>query len=175
MAVAGVLAGFVNLPGIVGAFLAGLAVNEAVHDKPAKEKLEFFGNAFFIPIFFTATGLLINPLTFLRSIVDNFALVMAILLALVAGKFIAAQTAGRAFKYSSAARMTMWSLTLPQVAATLAAALVAFRTFDGLHQRLVDERMLNAVFVLMVTTAILGPFLTQHFARALNHPNIEPC
>jgi Kef-type K+ transport system membrane component KefB len=175
MAVAGVLAGFVNLPGIVGAFLAGLAVNEAVHDKPAKEKLEFFANAFFIPIFFTATGFLINPLTFFRSIVDNFALVMAILLALVAGKFIAAQTAGRAFKYSSAARMTMWSLTLPQVAATLAAALVAFRTFDGLHQRLVDERMLNAIFVLMVTTAILGPFLTQHFARALNHPNIEPC
>jgi Kef-type K+ transport system membrane component KefB len=175
MAVAGVLAGFVNLPGIVGAFLAGLAVNEAVHDKPSKEKLEFFANAFFIPIFFTATGFLINPLTFFRSIVDNFALVMAILLALVAGKFIAAQTAGRAFKYSSAARMTMWSLTLPQVAATLAAALVAFRTFDGLHQRLVDERMLNAIFVLMVTTAILGPFLTQHFARALNHPNIEPC
>jgi Kef-type K+ transport system membrane component KefB len=175
MAVAGVLAGFVNLPGIVGAFLAGLAVNEAVHDKPAKEKLEFFANAFFIPIFFTATGFLINPLTFFRSIVDNFALVMAIFLALVAGKFIAAQTAGRAFKYSSAARMTMWSLTLPQVAATLAAALVAFRTFDGLHQRLVDERMLNAIFVLMVTTAILGPFLTQHFARALNHPNIEPC
>jgi hypothetical protein len=60
------------------------------------------------------------------------------------------------------------------VAATLAAALVAFRTFDGLHRRLVDERMLNAVFVLMVTTAILGPLLTQHFARALNHPDIEP-
>jgi Kef-type K+ transport system membrane component KefB len=113
MAVAGVLAGFVNLPGIVGAFLAGLAVNEAVRDKPAKEKLEFFGNAFFIPIFFTATGFLINPLIFVRSIVDNFALVMAILLALIAGKFMAAQTAGRAFKYSSAARMTMWSLILP--------------------------------------------------------------
>jgi Kef-type K+ transport system membrane component KefB len=35
MATAGVLAGLVNLPGIVGAFLAGLAVNESVHDKPA--------------------------------------------------------------------------------------------------------------------------------------------
>jgi Kef-type K+ transport system membrane component KefB len=31
-----------NLPGIFGAFPAGLAVNAAVHDKPAKEKLEFF-------------------------------------------------------------------------------------------------------------------------------------
>ena len=50
MAVAGVLARTINLPDIVGAFLAGLSVNDAAHDKPAKEKLEFFGNAFFIPI-----------------------------------------------------------------------------------------------------------------------------
>jgi len=164
MAVAGVLAWLVNLPGIVGAFLAGLAVNEAVHDKPAKEKLEFFGKSFFIPIFFIVTGFLISPLAFVRSIHDNLALVMAIVLALIAGKFIAAQIAGRAFNYTSAARMTMWSLTLPQVAATLAAALVGFKTFDPLHQRLIDHRMLNVVFVLMVTTAILGPVLTQHFA-----------
>ena len=45
--------------------------------------------------------------------------------ALVAGKWIAAEAAGRAFGYSAAARKTMWSLTLPQVAATLAATLVA--------------------------------------------------
>jgi hypothetical protein len=77
---------------------------------------------------------------------------------------MAAQIVGRTSKYSSAARMTMWSLTLPQVAATLAAALVGFRTFDPLHQRLIDQRMLNVVMALMVTTAILGPILTQHFA-----------
>jgi Kef-type K+ transport system membrane component KefB len=52
MAVAGVvLAQLVNLPGIVGAFLAGLAVNAAVYSKPGKDKLEFFANSFFIPIF----------------------------------------------------------------------------------------------------------------------------
>ena len=56
MAVAGVLAQLVNLPGIVGAFLAGLAVNAAVHSKPGKDKLEFFANSFFIPIFFIVTG-----------------------------------------------------------------------------------------------------------------------
>jgi Kef-type K+ transport system membrane component KefB len=74
MAAAGVLAQAVNLPGIVGAFLAGLAVNETVHDSRAKEKLEFFGNSFFIPIFFIATGFLIDPLAFVQSIVDHFAL-----------------------------------------------------------------------------------------------------
>ena len=46
MAVAGVIAQAVNLPGIVGAFLAGLSVNASVHDMPAKPKLEFLGNSF---------------------------------------------------------------------------------------------------------------------------------
>jgi Kef-type K+ transport system membrane component KefB len=164
MGVAGVLAQSINLPGIVGAFLAGLAVNSAVHDKPAKGKLEFFANSLFIPIFFIATGFLIDPLVFFRSLVDNFALASAVILALVVGKLIAAEIAGRAFHYSSAARLTVWSLTLPQVAATLAAALVAYDTFNSAGQRLVDGRLLNIVLVLMLTTAILGPVLTERFA-----------
>jgi Na+:H+ antiporter len=167
MAVAGVLASTINLPDIVGAFLAGLAVNAAVHDKPAKEKLEFFGKSFFVPIFFIATGFLIDPLVFVRSIIDNFSLTSAIIVALVAGKWIAADIAGRVFTYTTAARLTMWSLTLPQVAATLAATLVAFNTVDPMGQRLIDSRMLNVVLVLMLTTATLGPILTQHFAPRL--------
>jgi Na+:H+ antiporter len=79
------------------------------------------------------------------------------------GKWIAAEIAGRAFKYPSAARLTMWSLTLPQVATTLAATLVAFNTFNPLHQRLIDDRMLHVVLVLMLITATLGSVLTQHF------------
>jgi Kef-type K+ transport system membrane component KefB len=164
MAVAGVLARTINLPDIVGAFLAGLSVNAATHDKPAKEKLEFFGNAFFIPIFYVSTGFLIDPLVFVPSIIDNFFLASAIFVTLIAGKWIAAEIAGRAFKYMLAARMTMWSLTLPQVATTLAATLVAFDTFNPLHQRLIDDRMLHVVLVLMLITATLGPVLTQHFA-----------
>ena len=164
MGVAGLLAQIINLPGIVGAFLAGLAVNSAVHDKPAKGKLEFFANSLFIPVFFIVTGFLINPIVFFRSLVDNSALASAVILALVVGKFIAAEIAGRAFHYNSAERLTVWSLTLPQVAATLAAALVAYDTYNSAGQRLVDGKLLNVVLVLMLTTAILGPVLTERFA-----------
>ena len=111
MAVAGLLAQSINLPGIVGAFLAGLAVNAAVHDKPAKEKLEFFGTSFFIPIFFIVTGFLIDPLAFFDSLTTNFPLALTVILALLVGKWIASQIAGRAFGYTTAARMTIWSLT----------------------------------------------------------------
>jgi Na+:H+ antiporter len=173
MTVAAVLAAVINLPGIVGAFLAGLAVNAAVHDQPAKEKLKFFGDSLFIPIFFVVTGFLIDPREFYQSITDNFALAAAVILALLAGKWIAAQIAGRAFGYSPIARMTIWSLTLPQVAATLAATLVAFDTFDPAGQRLVDGRLLNVVLVIMLATSILGPVLTEHFAPRML-PDLRP-
>jgi Kef-type K+ transport system membrane component KefB len=164
MAAAVTLTRLVQLPGIVGAFLAGLAVNAAVQNKPAKEKLEFIGNAFFIPIFFVVTGFLIDPIVFARSIVDNAGLAAAVVAALIIGKGIAAAVAARAFDYSRAAQMTMWSLTLPQVAATLAATLVGFDTFNPAGQRLIDERILDVVFVLILVTATLGPIMTRRYA-----------
>jgi Kef-type K+ transport system membrane component KefB len=77
-----------------------LAVNAAVRDKPAKEKLEFFGNSFFIPIFFIVTGFLIDPVAFFQSITTNFPLAAAVVLALLVGKWAAAQTVGLAFAYT---------------------------------------------------------------------------
>jgi hypothetical protein len=53
------------------------------------------------------------------------------------------------------------------VAATLAAALVAYATFNPVGQRLLDDKMLNVVFVLMLITSILGPVLTERFALEL--------
>ena len=164
LTVAGVIAESIHLPDIVGAFLAGLAVNAAVQSKPAKEKLEFFGNSLFIPIFFVVTGFLIDPVKFLSATASNFALVIAIILALLVGKAIAAEGVGRKFGYTPTARKTMWSLTLPHVATTLAAALVAYVTFNGAGQRLLDVKMFNVVLVLMLTTAVLGPVLTERFA-----------
>jgi Kef-type K+ transport system membrane component KefB len=161
IALAAVLAQVINLPGIVGAFLAGIAINEGIAEQPSKEKLEFFGNSFFIPIFFIVTGFLIDPPVFISSIVDNFYLVAGVVLALVAGKWIAGEAAGAAFGYSRATRLTIWSLTLPQVAATLAAALVAYDTVNASGQRLIDGRMLNVVLVLLLVTSILGPILTE--------------
>ena len=90
MVVAGVLADAIQLPGIVGAFLVGLAVNASARDKPASIKLQFLGKSLFIPIFFIATGFLIDPVAFVRDIADNFPLVASIVGALLIGKGIAA-------------------------------------------------------------------------------------
>ena len=116
LAAAAVLASVVNLPGIVGSFLAGLAINAAVHDKPAAGKLHFFANSLFIPIFFMATGRIEPGLRPHWSTTSRWCWRSC---PLFVGKWLAAELCGRAFGYASMARLTMWSLTLPQVAATL--------------------------------------------------------
>ena len=174
MAVAGAIADKINLPGIVGAFLAGLAVNGAVKENPARAKLEFFGKALFIPSFFIVTGLLIDPVAFAADIVHHFPLALGIVVALLAGKWIAAAAGAHAFGYAPAARSTMWALTLPQVAATLAAAVVAYNTRNAGGDRMLDGTMLNAVLVLMLATSILGPVLTERFAPRMRDQATMP-
>jgi Kef-type K+ transport system membrane component KefB len=171
MAIAGVLADAIQLPGIVGAFLAGLAINASAQNAPASVKLEFLSKSLFIPIFFVVTGFLIDPITFVYGIFDNFLLVASIIGALLVGKWIAAWAIGRAFGYSRNEQLTIWSLTLPQVAATLAATLVAHDTLGADGERLLDDRMLNVVLVLVFTTSVLGPVLTERFASRLTTGN----
>jgi Kef-type K+ transport system membrane component KefB len=171
MAIAGVLADAIQLPGIVGAFLAGLAINASAQNAPASVKLEFLSKSLFIPIFFVVTGFLIDPITFVYGIFDNFLLVASIIGALLVGKWIAAWAIGRAFGYSRNEQLTIWSLTLPQVAATLAATLVAHDTLGAAGERLLDDRMLNVVLVLVFTTSVLGPVLTERFASCLTTGN----
>lgn len=45
--------------------------------------------------------------------------------------------------------------------------LVAYHTVNADGQRMLDERMLNAVLVLMLATSILGPILTERFAPGM--------
>ncbi len=59
------------------------------------------------------------------------------------------------------------------MAATLAAALVAFDTFDPAGRRLIDSELLNVVLVLMLATSILGPVLTERFAPRML-PDVRP-
>lgn len=167
LAVAALLAQAIDLPDIVGAFLAGLALNAVARGRPAMAKLELVAQALFIPAFFFVTGFIIDPLLFVQGASQHLPIAAGITAALLLGKWLAAQAAGRAFGYSQEARLTVWSLTMPQIAATLAAALVAFQTRDAAGQRLLDQNMLHAVLVMLVVTSTLGLLLTQRYAPGL--------
>jgi Na+:H+ antiporter len=157
----------IHLEGIIGAFLAGLALNQAAHESRAKHELEFLGNTLFIPMFFFTVGFLIDLRVFAATIASHLGLVVAIVSGLIVSKLLVALLTRRVFGYSRYQGLVMWSLSLPQVAATLAAALVAFEAQDAQGRRLIDEPVLNSVIVLMVVTSILGPILTEQFGKRL--------
>jgi Kef-type K+ transport system membrane component KefB len=167
IALAGFGAEAIHLESIIGAFLAGLAVNRALSQGKAKEQLEFLGDTLFIPMFFVSIGFLIDVRVFLQTLIAQTGLVVGIVGGLIASKFLAAHLTQRLFGYSRSQGHLIWSLSLPQVAATLAAAIVAFQTKNAAGVRLIDEPAINTVLVLVVVTSILGPMLTEHFGRQL--------
>ena len=157
---AAVGAQLVGVEKIVGAFLAGLAVNDVVGDGPVKEKVEFIGSVLFIPIFFVDMGLLLDLNSFVKTL-SSFGLTLAIIGGLIGSKFVAAYIIKLIYNYNQQQLLTMWSLSLPQVAATLAATLV------GYQQKILSEAVLNTVILMMLVTSILGPLITARAAAQL--------
>jgi len=157
---ASVGAQLIGVEKIIGAFLAGLAVNDVVGNGPVKEKVEFVGSVLFIPIFFVDLGLLVDLPAFIKSL-STIWLTVAIVVGLIVSKFLAAVAAKFVYRYNLPEMMTMWSLSMPQVGATLAATLVGYRA------GVLNEGVLNSVIVLMLVTSTLGPILTARFAPQL--------
>jgi len=137
---------------------------------PVREKLVMMGESLFIPLFFMAIGARLNLPVFVATLINSLAFVASIVGALFASKFLAAYGARQAYGYDWPATLTMWSLSMPQVAATLAAAIAAYETVNDFGDRLITESVLNAVIVLMVLTSILGPILSERFGLLMQTP-----
>jgi Kef-type K+ transport system membrane component KefB len=157
----------IHLEPIIGAFIVGMAIGPATRHAKGFEHLEFIGQSLFIPMFFISIGFHIDLGVFIGTLLDNVLLVLAVVGGLILAKLAAALITQRLYRFTPREGLLMWSLSLPQVAATLAAALVAYNTVDKQGQRLIDEPILNTVIVLMVVTSILGPILTERFATQM--------
>ncbi|MEI1375650.1 cation:proton antiporter [Nostoc sp. UHCC 0926] len=163
---AAVGAQLIGVEKIVGAFLAGLAVNEAVGEGPVKEKVVFIGSVLFIPIFFVDLGLLINLPASVNNL-DTLKLTLLMIVGLIVSKLIAALFTKLVYRYKWQEMLTIWSLSLPQVATTLAATLVGYRA------ELLPLEVLHSVIVLMLVTSTLGPLMTSRIAVGLNFSPAE--
>lgn len=157
---AAVGAQFIGVETIVGAFIAGLAVNETLGEGPVKEKVVFIGSVLFIPIFLVNFGLMIDLPALLTSI-NTLQLTCLLVLGLISSKFIAALFTKLLYSYNWAETLAMWSLSLPQMPTTLAITLVAYQA------ELLPKALLTSVVVLMFISSLLGLWLTHHTALAL--------
>jgi Kef-type K+ transport system membrane component KefB len=167
IAVAAQVAELIGMEGIIGAFLAGVALKRALGEFEIDNSLEVMSQALFIPVFFITAGFLVDFKVFFLTFRDQPLLVFGVLAALFGGKWSAAQIAGRLYGYIRPERNLMFALTIPQVAATLAVALVAYSTKNAAGQRLIDTAMLNATVVLVIVSSLIGLLLTERAVTQL--------
>ena len=144
---------------IIGAFVAGLALNKLIpHSSALMNRIEFIGNSLFIPFFLISVGMLVD----IRIILSGpTALIVAATLSLVAlfGKWFAAFFSQLVFKYSSAQRQLIFGLSSAHAAATLAVILVGYKA------NILDENILNGTIVLILITCIVATFATEKAAK----------
>ncbi|MTJ08298.1 sodium:proton antiporter [Anabaena sp. UHCC 0204] len=157
---AAVVAQWMGIEKIVGVFLAGLAVNDAVEDGPVKEKLLFIGSVLFIPVFFVHLGLVLNLSEFIDSN-STIKLLIFMLLGLIICKFITAFFIKILYQYNWQETLTMWSLSMPVVGTTLAVTLVGYRS------GLLSSAVFNNIIILTLITSLFSPWLTSRFAGKL--------
>ncbi|HSP82779.1 MAG TPA: cation:proton antiporter, partial [Gillisia sp.] len=155
------LAELAGIEDIIGAFLAGLALNRLIpHSSALMNRIEFMGNSLFIPIFLLSVGMLVD----VRVIFSGYmAIVVALTLSIVAiaGKWLAAFFTQLVFKYTSSQRKIIFGLSSGHAAATLAVILVGF------NAGIIDKNILNGTIILILITSIVATFATEKAAKML--------
>ncbi len=146
---------------IVGAFIAGLALNRSIPmESDLMTQIDFVGNSIFIPAFIVSVGVLANPHVFVTA-PGSLGIAGVMVSGAVVSKFGAAWAAGQCFKYDKAEVMTMFSLTIPRAALVLVIALF------GKEAALVDDNLFNAVIAYIVITCFIGPLLSAWSGQRL--------
>ncbi|MEX2584586.1 MAG: cation:proton antiporter [Gemmatimonadota bacterium] len=146
---------------IIGAFLAGLALNPLIPlTSPLMIRIRFIGSSLFIPFFLLSVGMLMD-VRVLAGDPDVWIISGALIAMVHLGKLAAALVSQRLFGYEAAEGMLMFGLSLPQAAATLAV------TFVGLEIGLFGEVVVNSVIVMILMTVLVGPFLVERAGRRI--------
>ncbi|OGS73877.1 MAG: sodium:proton antiporter [Flavobacteria bacterium RIFCSPLOWO2_12_FULL_35_11] len=155
------LAEVAGLEPIIGAFVAGLALNKLIpHSSALMNRIEFIGNSLFIPFFLISVGMIVNVSVITKG---PEALIVAGTLTVVAlfGKWFAALFTQLVFKYSAAQRQLIFGLSSSHAAATLAVILVGYKA------GILDENILNGTIILILVTCIVASFATEKAAKKI--------
>lgn len=155
----------VGMEGILGAFLTGLVLNRLIpHVSPLMNRLEFVGNALFIPYFLIGVGMIIDVNSLFAG---GAALTVAIVMTVVAtlSKWLAAFLTQVLFRMKSNERSMIFGLSNAQAAATLAAVLIGHQIILENGEPLLNDDVLNGTIVMILFTCIISSVVTERSAR----------
>ncbi|WPR77370.1 cation:proton antiporter [Algoriphagus sp. NG3] len=165
-----VLAEMAGIEAIIGAFLAGLALNRLIpHTSPLMNRIEFVGNAIFIPFFLIGVGMLIDYRAFFKDF-ETIKVASVMIVVATSAKFLAAYITQKSFKFSIDERRLIFGLSNAQAAATLAAVLVGYNIIVGETEtgepiRLLSESILNGTVLMILFTCTHATFVAQKGAK----------
>ena len=157
----------VGMEGILGAFLAGLVLNRFVpHVSPLMNRLEFVGNALFIPYFLIGVGMIIDVRCLFT---EGEALKVAVVMTVVAtfSKWLAAWITQKIYGMKKVEGSLIFGLSNAQAAATLAAVLIGHGIIMENGERLLNDDVLNGTVVMILFTCIISSVVTERAARKM--------
>lgn len=164
------LAQLAGMESIIGAFLAGLALNRLIPaSSPLMNRVEFVGNAIFIPFFLLSVGMLIDYRAFFISL-ETIKVGLAMIVVATVAKYIAAWLTQKTFRLTNDQRMVIFGLSNAQAAATLAAVMVGYNVITGTDTngepiRLLNESVLNGTILMILVTCTIASFAAQKGAH----------
>lgn len=163
-----VLAELAGIEAIVGAFLTGLALNRLIPSTSSlMNRIEFVGNAVFIPFFLIGVGMLVDYRTFFKDFETIKVAAVMTVVATVA-KYLAAWLTQKSLRYSADERRIIFGLSNAQAAATLAAVLV------GYNVGLLDDTILNGTIVMILITCTIASLEAQKGGKNISLKDTPP-
>ena len=172
------LAQVAGMEAIIGAFLSGLALNRLIpQSSPLMNRVEFVGNAIFIPFFLLGVGMLIDYRTFFTSF-ETIKVGLIMIIVATAAKYIAAWMPQKTFHLSTDQRSVIFGLSNAQAAATLAAVMVGYNVITGTDAngepiRLLNESVLNGTILMILVTCTIASFAAQKGAHNIAAQDIS--
>lgn len=166
------LAELAGVEAIIGAFAAGLALNRLIpHTSPLMNRIEFVGNALFIPFFLIGVGMLVDYRVFFKGW-ETLKVAATMTVVATACKFIAAWLAKVSFRFTRDEFLMMFGLSNAQAAATLAAVTVGYKIILGVDAsgnavRLLNEDVLNGTILMILVTCTISSFTVARAASRI--------
>ncbi|MGD1319004.1 cation:proton antiporter [Chryseobacterium sp. 2R14A] len=175
---AALLAEFAGVEAIIGAFFAGLALNRLIpHTSSLMNRVEFVGNAIFIPFFLISVGMLIDFKVFFKSW-ETLEVAAIMLAASIGGKYLSAVATQKTFRLSKEEGRLIFGLSSASAAATLASVMVGYNiilseTETGEPIRLLNEHVLNGSILLILVSCTISSFISMSNAQKIAEQDNE--
>jgi Kef-type K+ transport system membrane component KefB len=175
---AAVLAELAGVEAIIGAFFAGLALNRLIpHTSSLMNRVEFVGNAIFIPFFLISVGMLIDFKVFFNSF-ETLKVASIMLVASIGGKYISSVVAQKTFRFTKEEGKLIFGLSSASAAATLATVMVGYNiilseTETGEPVRLLNEHVLNGSILLILISCTISSFISMSSAQKIAEQDNE--